>query len=119
MCLSKPAMERAASAERVAPRSTAKETRAALIAHVGAGTYVHPAARFAPSAAELAVGGARFRPAAGDGTEPDRSEDGGELDGSEAAPDDDVDGQDEAGGHGAVQGVPPGRGSPMPCQPTA
>jgi ParB family chromosome partitioning protein len=45
--LSKAALERSASAERVAPRNTGKETRAALIAHVGQGTYVLPAARFA------------------------------------------------------------------------
>lgn len=45
--LSKAALERVASAERVLPRNTGKETRAALIEHVGQGTYVLPAARFA------------------------------------------------------------------------
>jgi ParB family transcriptional regulator, chromosome partitioning protein len=72
-CLSKPAMERAATDTRVTPRSTAKETRAALIAHVGrgSGTYVHPAARFAPTAAELASDdGAQPRSAAASGAEP-------------------------------------------------
>ena len=52
--LSKAALERAASAEGLAPRNTAKETRAALIAHVGKGTYVLPAARFALTKPELA-----------------------------------------------------------------
>jgi ParB/RepB/Spo0J family partition protein len=52
-CLSKGAMERAASAERVLPRNTGKATRAALIEHVGQGTYVLPAARFTLTKAEL------------------------------------------------------------------
>jgi len=52
-CLSKQAMESAASANRVAPRNTGKETRAALIEHVGAGSFVHPAALFPPTAREL------------------------------------------------------------------
>lgn len=53
-CMSKGAMERAASAERVLPRNTGKATRAALIEQVGQGTYVLPAARFALTGAELA-----------------------------------------------------------------
>lgn len=124
-CLSKPATERAASAERVAPRNTARETRAALIAHVGSGTYVHPAARFAPTAAELA-GGARLRPATAYGAEADASEDLGDgLDGHEAALDDGVDALDEAGEdddageQGAGDGVPPGSGAPPSYQPAA
>ena len=52
-CLSKQAMETTASANRVAPRNTGKETRAALIAHVGEGSFVHPAALFAPTGREL------------------------------------------------------------------
>ena len=52
-CLSKGAMERAASAERVLPRNTGKATRAALIEQVGQGTYILPAARFALTRAEL------------------------------------------------------------------
>ena len=52
--LSKAALERAASAERVAPRNTGKETRAALIEHFGQGTWVLPAARFALTAQEAA-----------------------------------------------------------------
>ncbi len=54
-CLSKQAMESAASANRVAPRNTGKQTRAALIEHVGAGSFVHPAALFPPTARELEV----------------------------------------------------------------
>lgn len=53
-CLSKSAMERAASAENVLPRQTGKATREALIAHVGQGTYVLPAARFVLTADEVA-----------------------------------------------------------------
>lgn len=124
-CLSKPAIERAASAERVLPRNTGKETRAALIAHVGTGTYVHPAARFAPTAAELASGGARFRPAAGDGAEP--GEDGnGKRDGQEAVSGDDANAEqddigelDEAEQHGAMDHMPPGYGDPAPDRPAA
>ncbi len=52
-CLSKQAMESTASANRVAPRNTGKETRAALIEHVGAGSFVHPAALFPPTTREL------------------------------------------------------------------
>jgi ParB family chromosome partitioning protein len=59
-CLSKQALQRTASANRVAPRNTGKETRAALIAQVGSGSFVHPAALFPPTAKELE---ARRRPA--------------------------------------------------------
>jgi ParB family chromosome partitioning protein len=52
-CLSKQAMERTASANGVAPRNTGKETRAAMVAHCGGGTFVHPAALFPPTAQEL------------------------------------------------------------------
>ncbi len=52
-CLSKQAMERTASANGVAPRNTGKETRAAMLAHCGGGTFVHPAALFPPTAQEL------------------------------------------------------------------
>jgi len=58
-CLSKQAMQRTASANGVAPRNTGKETRAAVIAHVGTGSFVHPAALFPPTAKELE---ARRRP---------------------------------------------------------
>jgi len=52
-CLSKGAMERAATALNVLPRQTGKATRAALVEHFGQGTYVLPAARFALTRAEL------------------------------------------------------------------
>ena len=53
-CLSKQAMERVASNNGVLPRNTGKETRAAMIQHVGAGMFVHPAALFPPTVEELA-----------------------------------------------------------------
>jgi len=52
-CLSKQAMERTASVNGVAPRNTGKETRAAMVAQCGGGTFVHPAALFPPTAQEL------------------------------------------------------------------
>lgn len=52
-CLSKQAMQGTASANGVAPRNTGKETRAAMIAQVGQGRFVHPAALFPPTAKEL------------------------------------------------------------------
>jgi ParB family chromosome partitioning protein len=58
-CLSKQAMQRTASANGVAPRNTGKETRAAVIAHVGTGSFVHPAALFPLTPKELE---ARRRP---------------------------------------------------------
>jgi ParB family chromosome partitioning protein len=51
-CLTKKAVEAAASAENVAPRPRAKDTRAALIERYAGGTYVLPTARFAVTAAE-------------------------------------------------------------------
>ncbi len=54
-CLSKSGIERAAAEAGVrALPKTGKDIRAALIAHVGKGTYVLPAARFALSRAEVA-----------------------------------------------------------------
>ncbi|MDA8252903.1 MAG: hypothetical protein M0Z28_27570, partial [Rhodospirillales bacterium] len=54
-CLSKAGIERAATDAGVpALPKTGKEIRAALIAHVGEGTYVLPAARFALSREEVA-----------------------------------------------------------------
>jgi ParB family chromosome partitioning protein len=52
-CLTKRAIEAAASTENVAPRPRAKDTRAALIEHFAGGTYILPAARFAVTSAEL------------------------------------------------------------------
>ena len=53
-CLSKTAMERAATALNVLPRQTGKATRAALIEHIGQATYILPAARFTLSPADVA-----------------------------------------------------------------
>jgi ParB/RepB/Spo0J family partition protein len=53
-CLSKGGIERAASIVNVLPRQRGKDTRAALIAQVGDGTYILPAARFAPNGDDLA-----------------------------------------------------------------
>jgi ParB/RepB/Spo0J family partition protein len=53
-CLSKAGIERAAGVVNVLPRQRGKDTRAALIAQVGEGTYILPAARFAPNSEDLA-----------------------------------------------------------------
>jgi ParB family chromosome partitioning protein len=50
--LSRPVLERCASASSVAPQARVKDTRAALIARVGDGTFVYPGARFAPTEEE-------------------------------------------------------------------
>jgi ParB family transcriptional regulator, chromosome partitioning protein len=52
-CLSKTAIERVGSSLNVLPRQRVKDTRAAVIAEAGS-TYVHPAALFALSQAEIA-----------------------------------------------------------------
>ena len=53
-CLSKTAIERVGSSLNVQPRQRVKETRAAVIAEAAGSTYVHPAALFALSQAEIA-----------------------------------------------------------------
>ncbi|MCG7354682.1 ParB N-terminal domain-containing protein [Roseomonas mucosa] len=96
-CLSKGAMERAASAERVLPRQTGKATRAALIEHVGQGTYILPAARFALTRTELERLEAKTADRAAYGSaEEDESE--GIPDGDEG--EDPTDDADEAGAPG-------------------
>jgi len=52
-CLSKAALERAASTIGVLPRHRAKETRAAVISEAGKTHFVLPAATFAPTANEI------------------------------------------------------------------
>ena len=52
-CVSKTALERAALASEVEPGPRAKDTRAALAARFKDQTWIYPAARFAPSPAEL------------------------------------------------------------------
>ncbi len=99
-CLSKQAMVSTASAHRVAPRNTGKETRAALIAHVGNSTFVHPAALFPPTTKELE---ARRRPSS-----PTEAEDGDE--GRDAGPDNLQAGGAEEDDAADGSHIPPGRG---------
>ena len=85
-------MQRTASANCVVPRNTGKETRAALIAQVGTGSFVHPAALFPPTAKELK---ARRHPASLVTSEGDEPEDvvSGE-DENDAGDNDAADGED-------------------------
>ena len=53
-CLSKAAIERVGSSLNVQPRQRVKDTRAAVITEAAGSTYVHPAALFALSQAEIA-----------------------------------------------------------------
>jgi ParB family chromosome partitioning protein len=53
-CLSKTAIERVGSSLNVLPRQRVKETRAAVITEAAGSTYIHPAALFALSQAEIA-----------------------------------------------------------------
>ncbi len=52
-CLSRAALERAASAEGVLPGQRAKDTRAAVIARFEGSRFIYPDARFAPTATDL------------------------------------------------------------------
>ena len=118
-CLSKQAMASTASAHRVAPRNTGKETRAALIAHVGNSTFVHPAALFPPTAKELE---ARRRPSSLTETE------GGDED-LDAEPDNPQAGGEDRNDEGAAFGpeddaadgsqIPPGLGETAEHQAAA
>ena len=53
-CLSKTAIERVGSSLNVLPRQRVKDTRAAVITEAAGSTYIHPAALFALSQAEIA-----------------------------------------------------------------
>lgn len=53
--LSKDAITKVVRDENIAPRNTGKEMRAALIAQVGEGVWLHPTARFEPGEADLAT----------------------------------------------------------------
>ena len=53
-CLSKTAVERVGSSLNVLPRQRVKDTRAAVVAEAAGSTYIHPAALFALSQAEIA-----------------------------------------------------------------
>ncbi len=89
-CLSKQAMERTASVNGVAPRNTGKETRAAMVAHCGGGTFIHPAALFPPTAQELRARRHRGslivaeQPDADSAGDGDLAPDGEALDGADA-----------------------------------
>ena len=52
-CLSKAAIERVGSSLHVQPRQRVKDTRAAVLTEAAGSTYVHPAALFALSRAEI------------------------------------------------------------------
>jgi ParB family chromosome partitioning protein len=52
-CLSKTAIERVGSSLNVVPRQRVKDTRTALVAEAAGSTYIHPAAFFALSQAEI------------------------------------------------------------------
>jgi ParB family chromosome partitioning protein len=54
-CLSKAGIEKVGSSLRVLPRPRAKETRAEVIKQASGSTYVHPAALFALTEAEIAL----------------------------------------------------------------
>jgi len=110
-CLSKQAMERTASANGVAPRNTGKETRAAMVAQCGGGTFVHPAALFPPTAQELQA--RRHRGSLIVAEQPD-----GEDEGNPTASGEDLDGMgaEEAG---AEYDMPDGDAIPPPITTTA
>jgi len=107
-------MERTASANGVTPRNTGKETRAAMVAHCGGGTFVHLAALFPPTAQELQTRRHRGslivaeQPECGGGEEhDDLALDGEDLDGA------------DADGSGAGEDVPPDGAMPPPVTTTA
>ena len=54
-CLSKAGIEKVASTLSVLPRPRVKETRAEVISRASGSTFVHPAAQFALSGAEIAL----------------------------------------------------------------
>lgn len=118
-CLSKAAVERAATGEGVAPEPTGKATRAALIRHVGQGRYVHPAATFGLTADELAAARERRRIQRGyGGAETDAGDDGAEDGAAVEAVEDEAadfgptDEADDAGRSGVADDEPDGDGDP-------
>ncbi len=91
--LSRAALEQCAEASDVAKQVRVKDTRAAMVARFSEGTFVYPAARFAPTEAELE---ARRNPASmfgGSSVDDEPEADDGEamLDGSDDAAMDDGD----------------------------
>ncbi len=86
--LSKDGITKVLQAERLQPRNTGKEMRAALLEHVGNGSYVHSAALFELTPAELAE---HARRAAGDQGPEDNDEGADALDDGPGADEDDID----------------------------
>jgi hypothetical protein len=86
-CLSKPALTRALDGTPVLPRSTAKETRRNLVDHFAKdGHFVHPAARFQPSAEELEAHRSRYVLATEPADEEEAREPDGAVDEDDAGP---------------------------------
>jgi len=112
-CLSKQAMERTASANGVAPRNTGKETRAAMVAHCGGGTFVHPAVLFPPTAEEL-----RSRRHRGSLIAAEQPEGNAKGEGDLAPDGEDLDGAD-ADGSGAGDDMPSDGTMPPPVTEAA
>jgi len=108
---SKPGITKALQAERLLPRNTGKDMRAALIAHVGQGCWVPPEAGFAQAAeawkAQLAQKAERAARWARDDADDEEREtdpddeapeaDGGEDDQDEGSPDIDPDSASDTG----------------------
>ena len=96
-CLSKAALTAAAAENDVEPGARAKDTRAALLRAFEQRTFVHPAARFAPTEAELTAeaGRARIWTATGDHHTPTDGLTEDETIAVDADPDDDGDGQNQ------------------------
>ncbi|HUZ62986.1 MAG TPA: ParB N-terminal domain-containing protein [Acetobacteraceae bacterium] len=85
-CLSRGALETAATAEGVNIAPRAKDTRARLVAHFNGGTYVYPGALFRPTPEEQAAAAERretgrgwVSPETGDDGEDDGGEDGADA----------------------------------------
>ena len=96
-CLSKAALTAAAAENDVKPGARAKDTRAALLRAFEQRTFVHPAARFAPTEAELTAeaGRARIWTATGDHDTPTDGLTEDETIAVDADADDDGDGQNQ------------------------
>ncbi|HQS45138.1 MAG: plasmid partitioning protein [Rhizobiales bacterium 24-66-13] len=82
-CLSRQALEASCKDTPVLPRPRVKDTRAALVAHFAEERFVHPAALFAPDAAELAAWLSSNEP--DEDQEADRSRDTGDGEHDEGA----------------------------------
>jgi ParB family chromosome partitioning protein len=105
-CLSKAGIQRAVSAQGMAPRNTGREMRAALVKAVGEGTYVHPSARFALTEDERRIQAAET----GDMPEADPAADGMEdADGRDGSEEEDLGDGVGTGPAGVL--VPPATGT--------